>query len=417
METLRDLVDKMDNKRNKVTIVKAGDVDSSLILWDLSALLGRATDTFRFKGQEAAVRHALGCSEEDTNKSLLAILPTGCGNSASYLLAAVRKGMVQIVIVPLVALIDDTLRKCRAAGVNDVAWGGREGLGFQLVIASMAHVATGDEYGSFVLRCVGSGTLVLVALDEVHLVSVWASFSGLVMNNLANRIVPESLRGKVRVLALTGTAPPSLVPDILTRFGMNGARVVRETSVWPNLAYTVEAVSNLSLAARLLSKVSEYLARAESVGSGRGKSIAYGLGKDDVDCMTSTLDGALRNVGTVNRYHAGMASQHKMESFDTWSAATGLAVTVATSAFGCGVDDPDVGLVVFVGRPRNVIELDQAAGRAGRDGKTHAEYLVLVPVGELHCRRRPAVASVSEELAAECHPVARGSSSDFGIPG
>jgi hypothetical protein len=71
----------------------------------------------------------------------------------------------------------------------------------------------------------------------------------------------------------------------------------------------VEAVSNLSLAARLLSKVSEYLARAESVGSGRGKAIVYGLSKDDVDCMTSTLDGALRNAATVNRYHAGMASQ------------------------------------------------------------------------------------------------------------
>jgi hypothetical protein len=106
-----------------------------------------------------------------------------------------------------------------------------------------------------------------------------------------------------------------------------------------------------------------------------------------------------------------------MESFDTWSAATGLAVIVATSAFGCGMDDPDVGLVVIVGRPRNVIELDQAAGRAGRDGKTRAECLVLVPVGELHCHRRPAVASVSEELAAECHPVARGSSSDFWSPG
>jgi hypothetical protein len=69
-----------------------------------------------------------------------------------------------------------------------------------------------------------------------------------------------------------------------------------------------------------------------------------------------------------------------------------------------------------VGRPRNVIELDQAAGRAGRDGMTRAECLVLVPDGKLHGRLRPAVVSVAEELAAKCHPVALGACSDFGSP-
>ena len=42
---------------------------------------------------------------------------------------------------------------------------------------------------------------------------------------------------------------------------------------------------------------------------------------------------------------------------------------VCTSAFGMGVDVPNVDLVIRIGCPPTLEELVQAFGRAGRDGR------------------------------------------------
>ncbi len=46
-----------------------------------------------------------------------------------------------------------------------------------------------------------------------------------------------------------------------------------------------------------------------------------------------------------------------------------LQVMVCTTAFGMGVDVPDVEVVVRVGCPSSLEELVQEFGRAGRDGR------------------------------------------------
>ena len=46
-----------------------------------------------------------------------------------------------------------------------------------------------------------------------------------------------------------------------------------------------------------------------------------------------------------------------------------IKVMVATTAFGLGVDQPDVETVVRIGVPPTMEELVQEFGRAGRDGR------------------------------------------------
>ncbi len=46
-----------------------------------------------------------------------------------------------------------------------------------------------------------------------------------------------------------------------------------------------------------------------------------------------------------------------------------VKVIVCTKAFGMGIDQPDVDVVVRIGCPQSIEEMVQEFGRAGRDGR------------------------------------------------
>src|SRR5215469_5229497 len=56
-----------------------------------------------------------------------------------------------------------------------------------------------------------------------------------------------------------------------------------------------------------------------------------------------------------------------------------LDVVVATSAFGMGIDKPDIRTVVHAGVPASIDDYYQEIGRAGRDGEQAAAILVHDP--------------------------------------
>ncbi|WP_316311261.1 helicase-related protein, partial [Clavibacter michiganensis] len=69
----------------------------------------------------------------------------------------------------------------------------------------------------------------------------------------------------------------------------------------------------------------------------------------------------------VAAYHAGLKTSERRAVHDRWRAGE-LDVVVATSAFGMGIDKPDVRFVVHADVPESVDAYYQEVGRAGRDG-------------------------------------------------
>jgi single-stranded-DNA-specific exonuclease len=103
------------------------------------------------------------------------------------------------------------------------------------------------------------------------------------------------------------------------------------------------------------------------------KGIVYCNSRKEATKLAGELRKGLGN--TVMFYHAGMptAERHDVERFFREGA---LRVVIATSAFGEGIDLPDVRHVVLYHLNFDFTEFNQQAGRAGRDGAPAQIHLI-----------------------------------------
>ena len=68
-------------------------------------------------------------------------------------------------------------------------------------------------------------------------------------------------------------------------------------------------------------------------------------------------------------YHGQKMSAHdKLQSMESWRSGD-VKIMVCTTAFGMGIDQPDVELVMRVGCPPTLESMIQEFGRGGRDGR------------------------------------------------
>jgi len=313
-------------------------------------------------GQEEAVRAFVG------GRDVTVLLPTGGGKSRCYqvpalVLAKQRRGPT-LVVSPLVALMEDQASAMERLGVRAVAL--HRGLpaaekrralakldGYALIYASPERLAS----ARFRARLREAGVC-RVAVDEAHCISEWGHDFRPEYRELG---VLKAELG-VPVMALTATATPRVMREVAEVLGLDDPVAVRGTFERDNLRFGVELhAGDKKRLQRLVELLEE---RGLGAEPSRGRVIVYAATRKRVQAVARGLREAGLKAGY---YHGGRSDSARANAQERFAVGK-HAVLVATTAFGMGVDLPDVRMVAHVQAPGSLEAYYQQAGRAGRDG-------------------------------------------------
>ena len=296
-----------------------------------------------------------------SGRNVLAVLPTGAGKSLCYQVPALLGTGLTLVVSPLISLMQDQVgalrrREIAAAYVNsqldadqrriilDAATGGR---------LRMLYCAP-ERLASLTQRLVAAQTPVsLFAVDEAHCITEWGNEFRPVYRRLG---MFRSRLGRPPTIALTGSATPAARADILQVLRMPDAQVVVTSFDRPNLSFGVRRVGD--------DRERFALIRAR-LREAPGASLIYTPTRRLTELVTRAL---LRASVRAAPYHAGLTPAIRRRVLRAF-LADAVPVIVATSAFGMGIDKPDVRQVLHWGPPPTLEAYYQEAGRGGRDGK------------------------------------------------
>ena len=314
-------------------------------------------------GQKEAV-HALLAGRD-----VMCILPTGAGKSLCWQLPALVHAGLTVVVSPLIALMRDQVQHLHAAGVPAVSL---DSLMTQAErTASVAMIRQGRakilyvsperlKQPSFQRFCREVPPWMLV-VDEAHCAVQWGEKFRPAYADIAEFVA--NLPKRPVICALTATADAAMQQVIRASLEMSRPKRVLLPVVRKNLKYEVRTTLNRT----------EDILR---ICRGRTcKTVVFCRSRVRAEDLARLLqESGIR----AEYYHAGLERSERIQVQDRF-AAEESDVLCATTAFGLGVDIPDIRLVIHDCLPDSLIDYVQQTGRAGRDGESSECILLLEP--------------------------------------
>jgi ATP-dependent DNA helicase RecQ len=270
-----------------------------------------------------------------------------------------------LVVSPLIALMQDQVKHLKEIGISaacihagmhyiqvrqtlDNALHG----GYKLLYISPERLQS-DLFNEYL----PSLELNLITIDEAHCISQWGYDFRPDYLKIADirELFPD-----IPFLALTATATIDTRNDIINKLELRSPKVHVQSFERKNIYYCVQYTENKNNA------VIEYLQSCKS------SSIIYCRSRKQTEILVQYL--SQNNINAV-AYHAGMSKDKRTEAQDVWMNNS-MKVMVATTAFGMGINKPDVELVLNYDAPEHLEAYFQEAGRAGRNNQPSSSVVL-----------------------------------------
>jgi len=297
----------------------------------------------------------------EAGADVLFVAPTGSGKSIAYWVPGIVAGGLTIVVSPLIALMVDQVAHLHQIGVpagclhSQMPAPERAG--------TMSRAAQGDLRFLYLaperigtagfLEWLGKLTVDRFVVDEAHCISSWGHDFRPEYRRLRTAI---GACGRPPVGAFTATATPRVRSDIVASLGLRDPVGKVTGFVRANLTLSV-------LRCRGQAEKRDRLQARHWPTSGR--SLVYCGTRGSADEVARLLTTA--GVAAAS-YHGAMEGAERQAVYEQFAAGR-VRVIAATSAFGMGIDFPDIRQVVHYDFPGSLEDYYQQAGRAGRDGQ------------------------------------------------
>ena len=359
----------------------------------LPQFFGEKYTSFReFDGvplQERAVRAAV------EGKSMIVVFPTGGGKSLTFQLPALMANEqthgLTVVISPLQSLMKDQVDNLAAKGIDCAVTinGSMSPIERKEAVeavsggsAALLYISPEQLRSKNIKAMLKRRSISRFVIDEAHCFSAWGQdfrVEYLYIADAIKELQNEKLHNEkakkqpIPVSCFTATAKQNVITDIKNYFQKELGLELEEFSTRAsrkNLTYTVLKKS---------SEEEKYEELRRLINKYNCPTIVYATKTHKTEVLAKKLND---DGYSARAYHGKMDPHVKIENQDAFMCDR-VQIIVATSAFGMGVDKPDVGLVVHYQISDSLENYVQEAGRAGRDPNLQAHCYVLYNENDL----------------------------------
>lgn len=262
----------------------------------------------------------------------------------------------------------------------------------QLVYITPENLVENRLYRNMLLSRRYKEKLVALVVDEAHCIKMWGDNFRKAFSEIGTlrSIVPTG----VNVMALTATATSETYHCALKHLAMNKTVLVALPPDRGNICYTIKPTVSLEelcdlLHSQFTDSTKPFPKTVLFVRTYRDCSDLYALLQHKLGSAITDPPG-YPNVSEYRRlemYSRVLTTQKKEQVLSTFSGKNSvIRLVIATSAFGLGVDCPDIRRIIHWGLPTTIEDYVQETGRAGRDGGIAEAILYQGKVGK-HCTK------------------------------
>ncbi len=326
------------------------------------------------------------------NESFLTVLPTGGGKTFTFWLPAIIKAKsyksLTVVISPLQALIEDHITSFNknVANYKAIAISGfmsplERAEAIEQTIngeADILYIAPESLRSNMIFNILKNRLIERFVIDEAHCLSTWGNDFRqdyyYICDYVKELVEAKPFQDHIPISCFTATAKPSVIEDIKNYFH-SGLNLTLDDYI------AVPERENLNYKSITSQSKDKYSKLLSLINAHDGSTLIY-IPSSTKNCDDIAEKLSLDTDKRVKSFHSKIEPQEKMTILSEYIKDE-IDIIVATTAFGMGVDKPNITNVIHYEMSDSLENYAQEAGRGARDKNLSAFCPILYDENDL----------------------------------